>query len=174
VGPGGGVDRLGVVDVAQPVPAEAGHSGIGCRGEGLAGEQRAAQSLGQLLEPAGVVDRRPDDGEVEPAPRPDVAEPDLAEMQRQPEGERRLAGGVASPVQRVDRREGGLGGGERPAAGVGGVVAGGKDRQQAVAEELEDLAAGLGERGGQAVESVVERGDHHSARHVVGEPREAP
>ena len=72
------------------------------RGENGGGQDGLAQLLGQALQAAGMIDRRADHRKVEPPPRADIAEGDLAQMQRQAAGDA-LTYTCRSPLGRRER-----------------------------------------------------------------------
>src|SRR5579885_1892115 len=133
----GGLDpvyRPRLAHPAQRVAAERDEAAAGTerRGE-LGGNQKvAAEAVAQRLDARDLVDRRADDGEVEPVDRADIVVRHLAEMQREIDRGGRLCGGGprrGEPVERRHRLDRGV---ERAAAGRG--VArrlAGKDRQHA-------------------------------------------
>ena len=136
----------------------------------VAEHDRQVERLGNHLDTADQIDRGPDDGEVEPVGCTDVAIDRRADMQRHDDVQRRLAQRsklvaefahcrerLDSPLEGVAR---GFGGGARRFDR--------EDRQQAIADEFQDLAAvvvdGLGLRVEQGVERAVKprRSDDHS------------
>ena len=96
-------------------------------------------------------------------------------MQRDIESGRRLpAFGPPPFVQRLDQGERLGRGVERGIAGFGaGRRAGGKGREQAVAHELQHLAAALHDRRHHAFEALVEQGDQLLAGRDIGQRGEA-
>ena len=98
--------------------AEVVEGAVEVAGDRFGDQDRAAEGLGQGLDAGGLVHGAADHGEVETLGRADIAEEDLALVQRDAGAEwpppidsgdlgRRFA------VERVDRRERLLGGGER-------------------------------------------------------------
>ena len=126
--------------------------------EGRRHQDRLVQRLAQCLDARYLVDRRPDDGEIQALRRADVPEGEIAPVQPGAERERRpilrhailIDGG--DPLPRVMHR------GQRPGAGVGARLAGVVDREygeHGVANELQHLAAMLDHGAGNALEKLV-------------------
>ena len=110
-------------------------------GERGRGHEVAPEIARQRLEARGQVDRRADRGEVQAPGAADVAVQDVAQMQRQAIAQPGLAG--FGPLG-VGLRESGPGvarGGKRGAAGGRRIVGDREDAEQAVAHELQHLAA---------------------------------
>src|SRR5262245_65070843 len=88
---------------ANRMGAEADRPDADVPGE-IGGEQEgAAEGLAQLLHPAGDVDRRANDGEVEPVATSDIAVSDLPDVQAAAEVERLLAALQSPFVARLER-----------------------------------------------------------------------
>ena len=127
---------------------------------------------GDLFQPRGEVHRRADTGEVEPVAAADVAVHHVAGVERKSEADRprRLCGveSVDAPA-RVQRA------GECALADLPRVVGLGEreDRQQAVADEFQHLAAAVEDRRHLAVEIAVEQIDQLLRRQPFGQRREA-
>ena len=137
-------------------------------GERGRAQHRAPELLGEALEPADQVDRRAEHGEVEPVGAADVAIDDLADVQRRGEGERQGVRGRAGErvLGALDRLQ------RRPAGGR--AVAAGRhreDREHAVAQELEHVAA-LGVHAfDDRLEIAVERAEQRRLREALAEAR---
>jgi hypothetical protein len=135
--------------------------------------QVAIQITGERFEPGGQVDGGADGRKVEPAGAADVAVEDVAEMQRHAVAMDRFANLLALHVGRRDAQLGFPGRGERRLAGRAGIAGHGEDREQAVADELQHLAAVPFDRRHQAVEVAVQCADHPMTRQLVAQGREA-
>src|SRR5262249_1315238 len=115
-----------------------------------------------LLHPCGEIDGRADAGEVEPAGAADIAEQDLADMQRDAETKTlavvacRIAHGIDTGA-RLARR---LQHARADRAEIAAVLLDRKHRQQAVAHEFEDFAAMLADRRHLAIEILIEDVDY--------------
>ena len=137
-------------------------------------QQRLTQDLAQALDPAHQIDRRADHGEVEPALTADVAVDHAPDVEGDAELERRGAGRGRAAVrhgERVARRERGR---QRPLAGrrQRARLTDREHREEAVAHELQDLAAGDRDRVHQRLVVRVERGEQlldAPARRLGGE-----
>jgi hypothetical protein len=136
-------------------------------GEGCGEQDAAVQHLGQALQPGGRVHRGADHREVEPRRRADVAEHQLAHVQRQPVAERLAPVGGAPLVERQHRPARLDRGAERPHAGA--LLVQREHREHPVADELQDLAAVAGDRVAQRVEEVVQHVEHLAGRQALGE-----
>ncbi len=161
---------------AQRVPAERPQpAGVARRRGELGRDQHPCrQRLAQGLDPRRLVDRRPDDREVEPVGGADIAIEHLADMQSEVDRGNRLAGPSPFPIQPIDRMHRLDRGVERFAAAL--PRPGRADRkggEHAVAEEFQHLPAATAQRRGQGLEDVVEQCHHGEARRGVGDRREA-
>ena len=129
----------------------------GFRGEGARDEDGLAERTAEALQAADQIDGGTDRGEIEPVGRADIAPQHLAEMQRDAEGQGRLA---LPPARLVEMRHSGPRSGDGAQRGVAG--AGGrppvdrKDRQHPVADEFQHFAAEGVNRASDAVEPGVE------------------
>src|SRR6266478_6485166 len=122
-------------------------------GEGLRHDQRAVEFAAEMLDPAGQVYIGADHGEIEPVAGADIAVGHRAVMQRDPGVERRRAGSLA-PVALRQRRQALPRRGKRALArlprGAPGHLM--EEREDAVAHDLDDLAALLVDRRDDAIE----------------------
>ena len=103
-------------------------------------QQRPVDRAAHRGDAADLVDRRTDDGEVEPVGAADIAIEDVTDMQAEIHVGDRQHAGRAPPVQRCDVPGCGLRRVESPAAGTAAVVEV-EDGQHAVAHQLEHVAA---------------------------------
>src|SRR5262249_33729718 len=130
--------------------------------ESAAGEHGAPDLLRELLEPRHLVHRRTDDRKRETFRRSDVAEHDVADVEREPVAELRhpaagaLRIGAAEPALGVLRR------GEGARADLAAlqrararVAVDREDREDGVADEIEDLAAGIEDGAADAFEIAI-------------------
>src|SRR5713101_10087138 len=97
-----GEDLARLAHAAQGMAAErleAGGATVGGGGEGGRDEDLAIQRLAQRLNARHLVDSGSDDGEVDAVGGPDIAVEHLAEMEREVDGDDRLAGRSARRVE---------------------------------------------------------------------------
>ncbi len=169
---------------AQPRPPrrrageapEVDQLGRAAAGEAVRHEEVAPGGVAQRLDAARLVDGPADGGEVESVRRADVAVDDLAVVEREVGLERGLAGAAPVLLQQAVVGEAGPGGLQRPPAdraGQRGAVVRGEDRDEAVARELQDLAAIRLDPEAQRVEVLVEPADEAARVLPVGRRREA-
>ena len=127
-------------------------------------QDRPVERPAQPFQPADQIDGGADRGEVEPVGRADIAPEHLAEMQRGAEAQGRQA---LAPARFIEMRHSGPRRGDRAQRRVAGAARrrsdDGKDREHAVADEFQHLAAEGVDRTGNAVEPVIERRDHRRA-----------
>src|SRR5579862_6317218 len=122
-------------------------------GKRLRHDQRAVELAAEMLDPAGQVHIGADDREIEPVAGADIAVGDRAVMQREPGLQQRPAGRSA-PValgergEALPRRE--KGAPARLLGGAAGFLM--EEREDAVAHDLDDLAAVLVDRRDDAIE----------------------
>src|SRR5271166_5337214 len=149
---------------------------VHCRGGELGwDENRPAERLAQGFDAGRFVDRGPDDGEVEPVARADVAVKHLPDVEREVDGRDRDAGRRAARVQRIERLHRLDCSIERAPAGFRTArVFEGKDGQHPVADEFEHLAAARPERSRETLEDVVEQINDDGAGRGIADRGEAP
>ena len=154
--------------------AEAQHRLAAAMGDTLRQQQLATERLAQRLHAADLVDGGTDDGEVETSRGTNVAVEDVAEMESDGQVESGPALGGAPGVERrvpaagIDRCPHRLG------AGVLGADGRRREhREDAIAEELQDLTVALGDRIADAFEMLIEPADDLRAPSAVDERREA-
>ena len=145
----------------------------GLGGDGARDQHRPAERPAQTLQPADQVDRGADGSEIQAVDRADVAPQHLTEMQRHAERKRRQSLRLPRRIEMGHPGAGGGDGAQRRVAGVGRRAGHREDRQHAVADELQHLAAEGMHRPGDPVEPGVEGGDHRRGRRRLGERGEA-
>jgi len=131
-------------------------------------EHAAAQRLAQTFEPADQIDGGADGGEVEPVGGADIAPQHLAQMKRHAEGQGRQALALTRLIEARHPGPRCRGGAQCRVASRGRrIIADGEDRQHAVADEFQHLAAKGMHRAGDAVEPGIEHRHHVARRHGV-------
>ncbi len=141
----------------------------GVIGESLGGKQRCAKNLGQAFEPERQVDGGADHGEIQSIQRADIAVDDVADVQADPGFEDGPFGPGAAAVQRVEPGQRGASGGERAGRGIGFIMSvDTKDREHAVADELQHVAPLGSDRTRHTLEIIVQHLDNVAGRELVG------
>ena len=132
-------------DAAQGVASDGYEPAVGFAdgaGEGRGDQHRLVDIAAHVGDPAYFVDRRADDGKIEAFAAADVAIKNFADVKTQLHIGGRQALGGAPVVHHGDRSACLSRGIERRMAG-GGAIRCGEDRQRAVADQFEHIAAVL-------------------------------
>src|SRR3954447_9098211 len=160
---------LDALERVAPDRHEAGALGL-ARGvrERRGDEPALLDGAAERRDAARLVHGRPDDGEVEPLPAADIAVEDLPDVETEIGiGDGELARRAVLVQSGKTCAHQGLGVKRRP-AGLAG-LAGREDRERAVADELQDVTAGLVHGGDDRLRIVVEEGDDLAGRRGLGD-----
>ena len=157
-------DALRASDARQAEGPDRHQRVLGMHGERGRPQHRAAEPAGQLFETRDEVDGRPDAGEIKPVAAANIAVQHLADMQSQPKAHALGDGEVGDCGSRLERgsQTGGAGGGDA------GIIADREDREQAVTDEFQYLAAPFEDCWNLAVEIAVQQFGQLRRRQPVG------
>src|SRR5580704_16064032 len=163
---------LGLADAAQREAADRYQAcplgGGQTVSEGRGDQHRAIDRSAHRGDATGLVDRRAHDREVEPVDAADIAVKNLADMQADIDGSDRLFRGLALFVQVAHAAAQDLLGLERALAGLGWIV-GAEQRQRAIADQFQHVAAGLVDRRDGRLGVVVEQRNELARWSAVGD-----
>ena len=139
-----GQDRHRRLKSAQDMLAERVPRARGCASEGSGGEQWVAQLFRQILHSNDLVDRGPNQRELQPLGHSDIAIDNLAQVERNAEIECYVG---RCRLRRAESPARFLGCGERPAASLVRRTLKTEQAKHRVADQRDDLAAMVEHRG---------------------------